>query len=239
MESIAVLAVGFLVGTINGLAGGASALSFPVLLAFGLSPVTAAITNSLGVSTSNFFALIAQRHVLKQYLREYKNLMIWSSVGAVIGALALLGFPEKAFTKVVPFLLLFATLSMLIPLRPSDERRSPNKESALIFGSGIYCGYFGPGQGTMVIATLIRKRDVQTVNIAKNLIVGATGIFTTSIYLFSGQVHWLYFWALFIGSNAGGYFAGKIAGRISVRLLKSLVVGVGLCASVWLFIRYA
>ena len=237
MEFVIVLAVGFLVGTINGLAGGASAISFPVLLAFGLNPVTAAITNSLGVSSSNFFALIAQRKVLREYARQYRNLIIWSSVGAVIGAVALLGFPEKAFAQIVPFLLFFATISMLIPLRPSDERRSPQKESAMIFGAGVYCGYFGPGQGTMVIATLIRKRDIRTVNIAKNLIVGVTGIFTTSIFLFSGHVHWLYFWALFIGSNAGGFFAGKIAGYVSVRLLKGLVVVVGLCASVWLFIR--
>ncbi len=237
MEFIIVLAVGFLVGTINGLAGGASAISFPVLLAFGLNPITAAITNSLGVSTANLFALISERRVLKQYAREYKNLIIWASVGAVIGATILLGFPEKVFAEIVPFLLLFATISMLIPLRPSDERRSPRKESAMIFGSGIYGGYFGPGQGTMVIATLIRKRDVRTVNIAKNLIIGTTSIFTTSIYLFSGHVHWLYFWALFIGSNIGGFFAGKIAGHVSVRFLKSLVVAVGLSASVWLFIR--
>jgi len=238
METIIVLAVGSLVGFISGMAGGASAISFPVLLAVGLNPVSAAITNSIGVSASNFFALLPQRSVLKKFWNEYRWLMFWSAFGAILGAITLLAFPEEVFSKLVPFLLLFATLSILIPLRPSDARRTHNKEAAMIFGSGIYCGYFGPGQGTMVIATLIRKRDAHTVNIAKNLIVGITGIFTTTIFLFSGQVNWWFAFLLFLSSNTGGFIAGKMSNRFPVSFLKGLVVAVGLIASAWLFNKY-
>ncbi len=238
METIIVVAVGSLVGFISGMAGGASAISFSVLLAIGLNPVSAAITNSVGVSASNFFALLPQRSVLKKYLNEYKWLMFWSAFGAILGSSALLAFPEEAFSKVAPFLLLFATLSILIPLHPSDAYRTHKKEAAMIFGSGIYCGYFGPGQGTMVIATLIRKRDAHTVNIAKNLIVGVTGIFTSAIFIFSGQVNWWFAFLLFLGSNAGAYIAGKMSEKFPVGFLKGLVVVVGLIASAWLFNKY-
>lgn len=238
METIIVLAVGFIVGFINGVAGGASAISFPVLLAIGLNPVSAVVTNSIGVSASNFFALLSQRSVLKNFLNEYRWLMFWSAFGAIFGSITLLAFPEEAFSKLVPFLLLFATLSILAPLRPSDARRTHKKEAAMIFGSGIYCGYFGPGQGTMVIATLIRKRDAHTVNIAKNLIVGITGIFTAVIFLFSGQVNWWFAFLLFLGSNSGAYISGKMSNRFPVGFLKGIVVAVGLIASAWLFNKY-
>ncbi len=238
MDALIVISVGFIVGFINAVAGGASAISFPVLLAVGLNPVSAAITNSIGVSASNFFALLPQRSVLKKFLNEYRWLMFWSAFGAILGAIALLAFPEEAFSKVVPFLLLFATLSILIPLRPSDARRTHKKEAAMIFGSGIYCGYFGPGQGTMVIATLIRKRDAHTVNIAKNLIVGITGVFTSVIFIFSGQVNWWFAFLLFLSSNTGAFIAGKMSKKFPVGFLKGLVVAVGLIASAWLFNKY-
>ena len=238
LKALLVLFVGVLVGGINSLAAGASAISFPVLVSLGVPPVTASITNSLGVSISNSFALIPQREKLGEYWAEYKFLALFSAIGAVIGATLLLSFPEKSFMKVVPFLLLFATLSMLIPIHPSDESRTANTEGAIIFGSGIYCGYFGPGQGTMVVATLIRKRDPKTVNIAKNLIVSVTGSVTTVIYIFSGQVNWVYCLALFIGSNFGGFFGGKAHNKVSAQFLKALVIIIGLLSSVWLFKKY-
>ena len=238
VETLIVLAVGCLVGFINGVAGGASAISFPVLLAVGLNPVSAAITNSLGVSASNFFALASQRSVLRKFWEEYKWLVFWSAFGAILGSFTLLAMPEDKFSKIVPFLLLFASLSILIPLRPSDAFRTRKKESGMIFASGFYCGYFGPGQGTMVIATLIRKRDAYTVNIAKNLIVGITGIFTSAIFLFSGRVNWWYFFLLFTGSNSGAFMSGKLSHKFPAIVLKRLVVTVGLFASAWLFNKY-
>ena len=82
LEHIFILTVGFLVGAINGMAGGASVISFPVLLATGISPVNAAITNALGVTPANFFALIAVRHKMWAYFHEYRKLIIISIVGS-------------------------------------------------------------------------------------------------------------------------------------------------------------
>lgn len=238
MEVLIVLLIGFIVGIINGLAGGASIISFPILLALGLNPVSAAITNALGISSANIFALLPQRNKLRKLFREYRNLIFISAIGSTIGAIALLTFPEYAFKKIVPFLLLFATISMLIPIKRAHKASSGKGESVGIFASGIYGGYFGPGQGVMVIATISRGRNPETVNVAKNLIISITGNFSNLIYLFSGLINWGFFALLFISSSLGGYIAGHIVGRVSTKFLRAVVITTGLLASAWLFNLY-
>ena len=83
LEYIVIFLVGILVGAINGLAGGGSVISYPVLLATGMSPVSAAISNALGVTPANFFALISVRHQLREFFHEYKKLIYISIVGSV------------------------------------------------------------------------------------------------------------------------------------------------------------
>jgi uncharacterized membrane protein YfcA len=93
LEFLLIAAVGLLVGVINGMAGGASVISYPVLLATGISPVSAAMTNSIGVTPANFFALISIRHRIRELAREYAQL-IWISIAAtILGAVALINVP--------------------------------------------------------------------------------------------------------------------------------------------------
>jgi uncharacterized membrane protein YfcA len=124
--------IGFIVGFINAISGGASTLSFPVLLALGLNPIAAATTNSLGISNANLFALIPQRGNIKKLFLEYRSLIIISCFAAIAGSLLLLAFPEKVFSKIAPFLLLFASLSILAPMKPGRIVLSGAKERAII-----------------------------------------------------------------------------------------------------------
>jgi len=240
LEFIAIAAVGLLVGVINGMAGGASVISFPVILATGLSPVSAAMTNAIGITPANFFALISIRHRVKEIAREYAKL-IWISIAAsILGAIALINVPAEVFEKIVPFLLLFATLSMLFKPKPKEDKNFQVKENIGIAASGFYCGYFGPGQGVMVIAVLARdaRRKSTDLNSAKNLIVGCTSTVSNLIYVFSGLVHWPYVAALLLGSTVGGTLGGRWASRMSPGFYKGLVVLTGLGASAWLFVKY-
>jgi uncharacterized membrane protein YfcA len=240
LEFIFLAAVGLLVGVFNGMAGGASLLSFPVLLATGLSPVSAAITNALGVTPANFFALISIRHKVKELAREYAHL-IWISIAAsILGALALISVPPEIFKKIVPFLLLFATLSLLIKVKHHRGKHHKSLEYLGIGGSGFYCGYFGPGQGVMVIAVLARdsRRDPARLNSTKNLIVGCTSLVSNIIYIFSGLVHWPYVIALFLGSAVGGTLGGHWATRMSPLFYRGLVLITGFGSSAWLFEKY-
>ncbi|KGA17423.1 hypothetical protein GM50_11810 [freshwater metagenome] len=239
-ELLFIAITGLLVGVINGMAGGASVISFPVLLAAGLSPVSAAITNAVGVTPANFFALISIRHRIKEIARQYAQL-IWISITAsILGAVALINMPPAVFEKIVPFLLLFATLSLLIKVKPRVDPQLQLKENIGIAASGFYCGYFGPGQGVMVIAVLARdaRRETADLNSAKNLIVGYTSLVSNVIYIFSGLVHWPFVLALLAGSTVGGTLGGRWASRMSPLFYRALVLLTGFGASAWLFVKY-
>lgn len=240
LEYILIFAVGILVGAINGMAGGASVISYPVLLATGMSPVNAAISNALGVTPANFFALIAVRHQMRAYFQEYKKLITISIIGSSVGAIALLTVPPGVFEKMVPFLLLFASLSFLIKAKPVRSARQALLEKIGIAASGLYCGYFGPGQGVMVIAVLARdiRRDPKTLNTAKNLIVGLTSLISNIIYIFSGRADWPVVIALLLGASIGGTVGGRWAARMPKAVYRGLILTVGFGASVWLFKKY-
>ena len=217
--------IGFIVGFINAISGGASTLSFQVLLALGLNPIAAATTNSLGISNANLFALIPQRGNIKKLFLEYRSLIIISCFAAIAGSVLLLAFPEKVFSKIAPFLLLFATLSILAPMKPGRIVLSAAKEKAFIAFAGIYSGYFGPGSGIIVIATLLRSRSYTYVNTGKNIISGATNIFCNAIYIASGEIRWGACALLFTSSAAGAITAGRestAAGRSFLRLIASM-----------------
>jgi len=222
------------------MAGGASVISYPVLLATGMSPVNAAISNALGVTPANFFALIAVRHQMRAYFQEYKKLIIISIIGSSVGAVALLTVPPGVFEKMVPFLLLFASLSFLIKAKPDRSARQALLEKFGIAASGLYCGYFGPGQGVLVIAVLARdiRRDPKTLNTAKNLIVGLTSLISNIIYIFSGRADWPVVIALVIGASIGGTVGGRWAARMPKALYRGLILAVGFGASAWLFKKY-
>lgn len=230
---------GLVVGTINGMAGGASIISYPVLLALGIPPVDAAITNALGVSSANLFAIRAGQHTAVKLIKDYKRLILISVICSLIGATALLAFPPRIFEHVVPFLLLAATLTLLLPTKPRISRRNEIAETLGIASSGLYCGYFGPGQGVMVITALARNpKDPGTLNAAKNIIVGVTSIASNIVYVFSGHVYWSLAFALFLGSSIGGTLGGRWATKMSPLFYRVLVMSVGFGASIWLFIKY-
>ena len=240
LEYLFIGLVGVVVGGINGMAGGASVISYPVLLATGMSPVSAAISNALGVTPANFFALISVRHKMRDYFREYRKLIIISIFCSATGAYLLLTVPPGVFEKMVPFLLLGASLTFLIKPKPDRGARHGLMEKIGIGASGLYCGYFGPGQGVMVIAVLARdiRRDPKTLNTAKNLIVGWTSLVSNIIYIFSGKAVWPAVIALVIGGSIGGTYGGRYAARMPASIYRALILSVGFGASAWLFKKY-
>jgi uncharacterized membrane protein YfcA len=230
---------GVIVGTINGMAGGASIISYPVMLALGLHPLDAAITNSIGTTSANFVAIRTGQHKIWDLIKTYRFLITLSAVGALIGASLLLAFPPHVFEHIVPFLLLGATLTLVLPTRTLKGKRNENVEAIGIAASGLYCGYFGPGQGVMVIASLARNpKRPDVMNAAKNIIVAIPSIASNMVYLFSGRVHWMFAFALFLGSSIGGGIGGRWATKMSSKFYRALVMTVGIGASVYLFKRY-
>lgn len=235
---LGVLGVGVVVGMVNGVVGGGSVLSYPVMLATGLNPITATITNSVGVSSANLFALAASLRRARVSLRAWIGAALASAFGAGIGIYLLLTLPARLFDYLVPVLLLFAALSVLIKVpapRPSDARR-PGHIVPSIFGSGIYCGYFGPGQGVMVLASLTHdgRLSPHEINVIKNFIIGLTGLVTTTIFIVTGHVAWTQAVLLFIGSGLGGLIGGHYASLFPAALFRWVIFGIGLASSIYL-----
>ena len=235
---IATLA-GIVVGTINGMAGGASIISYPVLLALGLHPLDATITNAIGTTSANFVAIRSGKYKIWDLIKTYKFLITISVMGSLIGAGLLLAFPPHVFEHIVPFLLLGATLTLLLPTKPAPGKRNETVEAVGIAASGLYCGYFGPGQGVMVIASLARNpKRPDVMNATKNIIVGIPSVASNIVYLFSGRVHWMLAFALFLGSSIGGGLGGRWSTKVSPNFYRKLVMIVGIGASIYLFKRY-
>ena len=236
---VAAMAAGVVVGTINGMAGGASIISYPVMLALGLHPIDATVTNALGTTSANFVAIRTGKYKIWDLIKTYKFLIALSVAGSLIGAWMLLAFPPRIFEHIVPFLLLGATLTLLLPTNPTLGKRNKKAETLGIAASGLYCGYFGPGQGVMVIASLARNpRKPDAMNAAKNIIVAIPSTASNIVYLFSGRVHWMFAFALFLGSSIGGGLGGRWATKMSPNFYRGLVMAVGIGASIYLFKRY-
>jgi uncharacterized membrane protein YfcA len=240
VEFAFVAATGLLVGVINGMAGGASIISYPVLLAAGLSPLSAVVTNAVGVTSANFMALRVHAERLPIVLRQNRSLVLASVAGTTIGAAALLALPERTLERAIPFLMLLATMTLLIPTRSHGNGLGVGRETTLIFGTGLYCGYFGPGQGVMVAATLARdpRRGPAELNAVKNAVVGVTAMVSNVAYAFSGHVHWPLAATLAVGAGAGGYLGGHLSLRLHPAVYRGLLFAVGAGATTWLFHTY-
>lgn len=233
-----VLISGVVVGMVNGVVGGGSVITYPVMLATGLNPIAATITNSVGVSSANLFALAASLRRARVELRSWIGTAISSAGGAVIGIYLLLTLPTRIFDFAVPVLLFFAALSVLIrvPVPKRSYEPRPRHVVPNIFASGIYSGYFGPGQGVMVLATLTHDGRLTSheINVIKNFIIGFTGIVTTAIFIMSGRVAWPQAVLLFVGSGVGGSIGGHFASTIRPTVFRWAIFGIGMASSLYL-----
>jgi uncharacterized membrane protein YfcA len=237
---LAIFAVGLTVGFLNGFAGGASVLSFPAMIAVGLNPVSAAMTNALGVWTANIGALYGKFGEVKGIIKTESQLIGYSMIGAVIGGLALALMPIEGFQRIVPVLIAIASMSLFIKVK---ENLTPLKQKIEYFwltAVGFYAGYFGPGQGVMTIAILARdaKRSVSDINVSKNVVVTMTCLGSNLIYIVSGKVDWTYALDLAISCAIGGFFGAKVVDKFSREAYRMGIFVIGMLSAVWFANKY-
>jgi uncharacterized membrane protein YfcA len=236
----AIFLVGLCVGFLNGFAGGASVLSFPAMIAIGLNPVTAAMTNALGVWTANIGALVGKFKYIRNIIKEESALIGYSMIGAIIGGLALALMPISGFQKLVPILILIASLSLFIKVKDNLTSLRQRIEYFWLTAIGFYAGYFGPGQGVMTIAVLARdaKRTVSDINASKNVVVTLTCLGSNLIYIVSGKVDWTYAGVLAVSCAIGGYYGAKVVDHFSREAYRIGIFVIGLLCAVWFAKEY-
>jgi uncharacterized membrane protein YfcA len=249
-SALLLLAGGFVAGSVTAIAGGASFLTFPMLLAVGLPPLTASITNWIALMPGNFMALAAYRSELQSLRGTLRGPILVSLAGGLLGSLLLLWTGEARFAKAVPWLMLTATLfyalgewlkKRLNTLREQAWRPSQRAMLAFQFAMMVYGGYFGAGVGIVLLAALAiaGEASIHRANAQKNLMIVALSAAGMVVFLPSGQVHWGYGLPIFIGASLGGYATVRVVKRIPEHVVRQAVLTWAIVLTAITFWKYA
>lgn len=241
LQQLAVIGIGGIVaGLVNGTIGGGSLLTYALLSFMGTPPVLAAATNTTGLSTGNAAALLPHRDGTTVNLGDWKMHAVWTATGALCGGLALILLPDKVFEFLVPILLLAASCFMLLqPRAISIDPAMPIRTKGLLFASGIYNGYFGPGQGVIAISILNRDGRL-TMNqsvVIKNLVLALSNVVVATLFIVTGHVLWPAALVLLVSVAIGGWAGGTISNRINPLVLRYGVAAVGFASAAWFLVR--
>lgn len=222
-------------GFCNAIAGGGTFFTFPALTGAGLTPLIANSTNSLGSFFSPLAAIIKDIRKLKAANAEMISLSISAILGGFVGGLLLKLSSELTFRSLIPWLIGFATA--LFALSPYIKELRKHKVAAhnrllllvIIFFVTIYSGYFGAGQGVILMAflTIFTNDDMVTTNLRKNYIATLANLSALIVYIFSGMIDWSFGAVMIIGALIGGYIGGRFANVISAKILRVIVTITG------------
>jgi uncharacterized membrane protein YfcA len=222
---------GGLCGTIAGLA---SLATYPALLAVGLPPVSANVTNTVALVFTGIGSVLSSRPELAGQGRRIRRLAPMAVLGGIAGAVLLLSTPAEGFEKIVPFLIGFASLTILIPRRaPSDdqpaapETRTRVAESAGMALICVYGGYFGAAAGVLLLAMLLHTTHdaLPRANALKNALLGFANGIAALIFAFLAPVDWAAVLPLGIGCLIGAWL-GPIVVRYTPVAVVRWAIGV-------------
>jgi uncharacterized protein len=244
LEVLAVLAAGFAAGGINAIVGSGSLVTFPVLLAVGFAPVTANVSNSVGLVFGNVSAAWGYRRELVGQRERAIMGGVGTAVGAVTGGVLLLTLPEGVFEAVVPVLILLACGLMIARPKPqlSEGSLSHHRQLALIavgFGVGVYGGYFGAAQGVILLAALrfLIPDHLQRLNGLKNVMVGVANGVAAILFVIVAHVAWDAAALVAVGSVTGAQVGARYGRRIPEQTLRWTVVTVGVIVAIVLIVK--
>jgi uncharacterized membrane protein YfcA len=232
--------VGIVAGIINGTVGGGSLLTYPLIVSIGISPVWAAATNSTGLATGNMAALIAHRDQKTVSFTKWKWHAVATASGSIIGGLLLILLPEKIFEFLVPILLIGASLTMVIrPKQKVAKQRNPIETKGLLVLSGLYNGYFGPGQGVLAMSILLRdgRLNVSQTVVIKNLVLALSNVVVATLFILTGHVVWPIALTLLLAAALGGWIGGRISSSINPSFTRWFVAATGFTSAAWFLLR--
>jgi len=260
VEIAAVLLAGVGAGTINTIVGSGTLITFPTLLAIGLPPVTANMSNNIGLAPGSVAGVVGYRRELSGQRARTLRLLTGSTIGGLTGAVLLLVLPDDAFETIVPVLILLAVvlviaqpwLSKVVAARHAaangtdPDGPQPVRDDAwwvwpAVLLTGVYGGYFGAAQGVLLMAVLGVgvDEDLQRLNAVKNVLAavvnGVAGVlFVVLVQLGLGGddagIDWLVVLLIAAGAVAGGFLGAALGRRLPPLVLRLVIVGVGVTA---------
>jgi uncharacterized membrane protein YfcA len=256
-QTIVIFAAGFVAGMMNSVAGGGTLLTFPALIWMGMDAKAANVTSTVALWPGSLGGMFGFRRELRGARRWMRLLAVPSVLGGLVGALLLIKTPSRIFAAIVPFLILFATILFAAGERiarrigstaqeTGDDKSATGPSRAwhigaigLQFLSAIYGGYFGAGNGIIILAVLalLGLTDIHQMNGLKNFIAVCINVVASAYFMLWGDVHWAAALVMMVGAIAGGYGGAGLARRMGRRFARIVVIVIGLAMAVSLLFR--
>jgi uncharacterized membrane protein YfcA len=243
LHALAIFAAGIAAGTINTVVGSGTLITFPTLIAFGYPPVTANVSNTVGLVPGSVAGAVGYRRELSGQRKRAIPLLIASALGGIVGAVGLLVLPASAFKRIVPVFIGIALV--LIVIQPYLAQRLGTRQrgedqvagpaaSVGVFLSGIYGGYFGAAQGILLLAILGLTVDdqLQRINALKVVLAGLVNLVAGVIFVFAAHMAWGAAGLIAAGSILGGIIGAREGRRLPPAALRAVIVVVGVLAIV-------
>jgi uncharacterized membrane protein YfcA len=244
-HALAIAFAGVWAGMINTIVGSGTLVTFPVLLAVGYPPLTANVSNGLGLVPGSLVGAIGYRRELTGLRGRVVRLAVASVLGGLVGAGLLLSLPARAFEAVVPVLVGLAVV--LVIAQPFLARRLAARRGgertrvgpgllAGTFGTGVYGGYFGAAQGVLLLALLGigLDDDMQRHNAVKNVAAMLVNLVSGLVFAAVAPVSWPVVALIAGGAAVGGLIGARLGRRLRPAMLRAVIVLVGVVAIVQL-----
>nr|WP_216652737.1 sulfite exporter TauE/SafE family protein [Nocardioides sp. zg-1308] len=235
---------GVAAGTINTVVGSGTLITFPTLLAFGVPPVTANVSNTVGLVPGSLSGVVGYRRELAGQRSRVVRLGSASLLGGIVGALLLLWLPSAAFDTIVPALISLGVL--LVVLGPWIQRSVAARAATrggipdhgvwwvwpAVAVTGVYGGYFGAAQGVLLMAVLgIGVADsIQRHTATKNVLALVVNAVAALVFIAVADVDWVVAGLIALGSVVGGQIGATVGRRLPPALLRAVIAVVGLAA---------
>jgi uncharacterized membrane protein YfcA len=247
LDAALILVAGTAAGMINAAVGSGSLITFPTLLALGIPPVTANVSNNIGLVPGGLASVWGYRRELAGQRRRLLVLGSMSVLGGGVGAVLLLVLPESAFRSVVPVLIgvAIALVALQTRLQRALARRRAGREARTDIGPGamaataligVYGGYFGGAQGILLVGALgtLMTESLQRLNALKNGLATTVNTVAAGTFLVvaPSQVDWRIVGLIAVGSTAGGLLGSRIGRKLAQPVLRAVIVVVGVIAIV-------
>jgi uncharacterized membrane protein YfcA len=230
-------------GAINSVAGGGSFVAFPALLFAGVAPVPANATNSVALWPGSAASVLAYRRELRDVRKELVPLGAAALVGGLVGSVLLLRTSETAFLRLIPWLLLFATVLFSFGGLLRERLRSVHAPRSIAVVAqlfiSVYGGYFGGGMGIMMLAilSLIGMTDIHRMNALKTALATLVNGIAVAAFILAGAVEWAPGVVMILGGIAGGYAGAAAARRVAAVYVRLLVLVIAWAMTAYFFVR--
>jgi uncharacterized membrane protein YfcA len=250
IEAVLITLAGVAAGTINTVVGSGTLITFPTLLAFGVPPVTANVSNNVGLVPGNLSGAIGYRRELAGQRARVVRLGVASLLGGIAGAVLLLVLPSSAFDAIVPALIGLGVVLVVVGPRiqravaARAESRGGIPEHGVwwvwpaVAATGVYGGYFGAAQGVLLMAVLgIGVADtMQRHTATKNVLAFIVNLVAALVFVVVADIDWTVAGLIALGSVVGGQIGATVGRRLSPNLMRGVIAVVGITALVVLLV---